>query len=110
MPAFNQKFPGPANRLFLEVIPKTPVTQPFEECVMISIESDIIEVIMFTAGSDAFLGIGHSRGCIRRFLLAKKIGYELVHARVREKQIWSTGEQARGRHNRVLFFAEKIQK
>ena len=110
LPPFDQKLPGPIDRLFFEVIPKAPVAKHFEERVVIGIETDIIEVIVLAAGSDAFLSIGNTRRRERRFLLAEKIGHELVHARVRKQQIWSAGQQARRWHNRVLFFPEEIQK
>ena len=89
LPTLDQEFPGPLDRLFLEVISKTPVTEHFEEGVMIGVESNIIEIVVFAAGSNAFLRIGDAWRHKRRFLLAEKIGHELVHPRIGEKQIRS---------------------
>jgi hypothetical protein len=110
VPPVDQKLPGPIDRLSFEVIPKAPVAQHLEERVVKGIETDIIEVIVLAAGSYAFLSIGNTRRGVGRFLLSEKIWYELVHAGVRKQQIWSARQQARRWHNRVLFFAEKIQK
>src|SRR5271166_7093367 len=110
LPPFDQKLPGPIDRLFFEVISKAPIAKHFEERVVICIETDIIEVIVLAAGSYAFLSIGNTRRRVWRFLPAEKIRDELVHARVRKQQIWSAGKQARRWHNRVLFFPEEIQK
>src|SRR4029077_10938339 len=110
LPALNQEFPGPLNRLFLEVVSETPVAEHFEESVMIGIETNIIEVVVLTARPDAFLGVGRPGRRERRFFLAEKIGYKLIHARIRKKQIWSARKQACRRHDDVLFLPEKTQK
>ena len=82
LPTLDQEFPGPFDGLFLEVISKAPVAQHFEERVMIGVETDVIEIVVFPAGSNAFLGIGNARREKRWLLLAEKIRHELVHPRI----------------------------
>src|SRR5438552_1668381 len=86
-PTLDYQFPGPLDRFLLEITTEAPVPQHFEKGVVISVESDVFEVVMFPPGANAFLGIGHARRLPRRLLLPKKNGHELVHAGVGEKQI-----------------------
>ena len=60
-PATNYEFPRPVDRLLFEVIAEAPIAEHLEKSVMIGIQPDIFEVIMFAAGADAFLGVGHTR-------------------------------------------------
>src|SRR6266566_9318811 len=73
-PAINDKLPGPLDRFLLEVIAETPVAQHFEECVVISVEADVFEVVMFATGANAFLRVGHARRIPGRLLLSEKNG------------------------------------
>ena len=77
---------------------------------MIGVESDIFEIVVFAAGPNAFLGIGHARRIPRRFLLTKKNWHELVHAGVGEKQVRRVRQERRRRHDGVLLLAEEIEK
>ena len=77
---------------------------------MIRVEADVIEVVVFAAGADAFLRVGGARRFPRRLRLAEKDRHELIHAGVGEKQIRRVRQQRRRRHNRVLFLAKKIEK
>ena len=57
-PAADDEFPCPVDRLFFEIIPERPVAQHLEHRVVVGVEADIIEVVVFSSGSDAFLRIG----------------------------------------------------
>jgi hypothetical protein len=92
-PAIDHKLPRAFDRFLFEIIAKAPVAEHFEKGVVIGVESDIFEVVMFASGADAFLSVSNSRRIPRRFLLAEKDRHELVHAGVREKQIRCVGQQ-----------------
>jgi hypothetical protein len=77
---------------------------------VISIEADVFEIVVFPAGSNAFLGVDHAWWIPDRFLLGEKNRDELIHAGVGEKQIGRVGQKRRRRHNRVLLFAKEIEK
>ncbi len=86
-PAINHQFPSPLDRFLFEIIAETPVAQHLEKCVVVSVEPDIFEIIMFASGANAFLRVGHARRIPLRLLLAEKDRHELVHAGIREEQI-----------------------
>src|SRR5437667_5393623 len=109
-PAFNNKLPRPLDRLLLEIITEAPIPQHLKKGVMICVESDVFEVVMFPSGANAFLRVGDARRIPRRFLLSEKNGHELVHASIGEKQIGRVWHERRRSHNRVLFFAKEIEK
>ena len=85
---------------------------------MIGVEADIIEVVVFASGTDAFLRVCGSevRTCeraspfrnVRRFLAEKKWD-ELIHAGIREKEIRRIRHEARGGNDGVLLRAEEIK-
>ncbi len=109
-PALNHQFPRPLDRFFLEVIAEAPVPEHLEEGVVIGVEPDVVEVVVLAAGADAFLGVGRARRLPGRALLAEENGHELVHARVREKQIRRIRQERRRRDDGVLFLAKEIEK
>ena len=55
--------------------------------MVIGVEPDIFEIVMFSAGANAFLRVNDARRFPWRFLLREKNRHELVHAGIREKQI-----------------------
>jgi hypothetical protein len=60
--------------------------------VVVSVEPDVIEVVMLASGANAFLGIGGAlESC--RLLLSEENRHELVHAGVGEKEIGSVGQK-----------------
>ena len=70
--------------------------------MLIGIKTDIIEIVVFTAGANAFLGIGGSgiargngAGPFTEIGLAftEKNGDELIHARVGEEKVWGIWEE-----------------
>ena len=94
----------------LEVIAKAPVAEHFEEGVVIGVEADVFEVVVFAAGADAFLGVGRARRVDRGMVVwPEKNRHELVHARVGEKQIGRIRQQARRRDNGMPLRFEKIE-
>src|SRR5438067_5698956 len=109
-PTFNNKLPGPHNRFAFEIITEAPIAEHFEKGVVICVESDVFEIIMFAAGANAFLRVGDARRLPWRLLLAEKNGHELIHAGVGEKQIRRVRHERRRGPNRVRLFAKEIEK
>ena len=72
-----EELPGPVDRLFLEVIAKAPVAQHLEHGVVIGVVADLLEVIMFSADSQALLRVGGA--VVRCGLVAQEDVLELVH-------------------------------
>src|SRR5258705_2607172 len=86
-PALDHEFPRPFDRFLLEIITETPIAQHLEKSVVISVEPDVFEIVVFPSGADTLLRVGHARRLPRRLLLTEKNGHELIHAGVGEKQI-----------------------
>src|SRR5438876_8999906 len=84
-PTFDHELPRPLDRFLLEIITETPIAQHLEKSVVISVEPDVFEIVMFATSADAFLRVSHARRLPRRLLLAEKNGHELVHPGVGEK-------------------------
>ena len=57
-PDLGQEVPTPGERLLLEVIAEGPVAQHLEKGVVVGVVADVLEVVVFAAGADAFLGVG----------------------------------------------------
>ena len=79
-----QQRPGPIDRFGLEVITEGPVPQHLEEGVVIRVTSHVFEVVVLSAGSNAFLGIDRSR--VEPSALSKEDVLELVHTGVGEQE------------------------
>ncbi len=109
-PTFYDEFPRPLDRFLLKIIAETPVAEHLEKCVVVGVEADVFEIVVFAAGANALLGVGHARRIPRRLLLAQKNRDELVHAGVGEKKIGRVRQKRRRRDNRVLLLAEEIEK
>src|SRR5436309_9233156 len=109
-PALDHEFPRPFDRFLLEIITEAPIAQHLEKGVVISVEPDVFEVVMFPPCADAFLRVDHARRLPGRLLLAEKNGHELIHAGVGEKEIWRIRHERRRGHSRVLLFAKEIEK
>ncbi len=117
-PDFGEEFPAPGERLLLEVIAEGPVAQHLEEGVVVGVVTDVLEVVVFAAGADAFLGVGGAGvgggagagpfGDVGLFV-AEEDGHELVHAGVGEEQAGRVREQRRRRDDRVLLRVEEIE-
>ena len=109
-PHFDDQFPRPGDGFCLEIVAERPIPEHFEKRVMVRVEPDIFEVIVFAAGANALLGVGGASGSVGAFDLAEKDGHELIHAGIGEEQIRRIGHQTGGGHNRVLFRLEEIEK
>jgi len=119
-PTLDDEFPRPVNRFLLEVtcpdavvcvgVAKTPVAEHLEESVMIGVEADVFEVVVFATGTDTFLSISGAAGLVRAVGLAEKNRHKLVHPGIREQQIRRVGQQAARRDDRVLFLVEEVEK
>src|SRR5439155_17429635 len=83
-PALDHKFPGPFDRFLLEIITEAPVAQHLKKGVVICVEADIFEVVMFPSSANALLRVGHAGWLPRGLLLAEKNGHELIHPGVGE--------------------------
>ena len=92
-PAVDHKFPRPFDCFLLEIIAEAPVAEHFKEGVVISIEADVFEIVVFPAGPNAFLGVDHAWWIPDRFLVGEKNRDELIHAGVGKKQIGRVGQK-----------------
>ena len=74
-PALDDEFPRPLDGLLFEVIAEAPVAEHLEERVVIGVEPDVIEVVVFAAGADALLGVGgRAAGSTARSVAPRKMG------------------------------------
>ena len=112
------EFPAPVDGLFFEVVAEGPVAEHLEKRVMVSVEADVIEVVVLAAGADALLRIGGAGvaagDCARPFAdigaaLAEEDGDELVHARVGEEEVRRIRHERAARHDGVLLLTEEIE-
>ena len=58
------EFPRPFDGFLFEIIAKAPVAEHLEKRVVIGVEADVFEVVVFAAGADAFLGVGGAPGFV----------------------------------------------
>lgn len=56
----SEKLPRPLNGLFLAIVTEAPISQHFKECVMINILSNIVQIVVFSTGTNAFLSVGRA--------------------------------------------------
>ena len=61
-PDIDQKLPRPVDRLLFEIIPERPVPQHLKECVVVGVETDVLQIVVFPARADALLRIGRPSG------------------------------------------------
>src|ERR1051325_5159440 len=71
-PAFHEQFPSPFDCFLFEIITKAPIAEHLEKRVVIGVESDIFEIVVFPTGADAFLCVRHAWRLPLRFLLTEK--------------------------------------
>ncbi len=74
---FGYQFPSPGNSFVFEIIAEREVSEHFKKCVVAYGVSDIVQVIMFAAGANGFLGSGRSF-VVARFVAGENI-FELYH-------------------------------
>jgi hypothetical protein len=86
--------------------------------VVIGVETDVFEVVVFATGANALLRVRCARRQTRNragplidlgLLLAEEDRHKLVHAGIGEQQIRRVGHQARRRHNGVLLRLEEVE-
>ena len=117
-PDLGDEFPAPGEGVFFEVIAEGPVAQHLEERVVVRVEADVFEVVVFAAGADAFLGVGGA-GVFGGFdagpfgdvggAITEEDRHELVHAGVGEKESGRIRQQGGGRDDRVALLGEEIE-
>ena len=103
-----QQFPRPFQGFFFEVITKAPVAQHLKHGVVVGVEANVFEVVVFARHAQAFLSVGHAArgGCS---VSEEKI-FKLRHTRVIEHQGGVIFGHKRGRSdNQVLFRAKKVE-
>ncbi len=80
-----EQLPSPLDGFDLEVVAKGPVSKHFKEGVVVHVLANIVQIVVFATGTDAFLGVccslqlGHVAIGIGN---AKKNGLELCCATV----------------------------
>ncbi len=108
LPDLGQQFPGPGDRVLLEVVAEGPVTQHFEEGVVACGVADLVEVVVLAASAQAALDVG--RAHIAALLRTKEHVLELHHAGVGEQQGRIIARhQRRRRHDGVAFALEEFK-
>ena len=107
-PSFNKEFPCPLDGFLFEIIAEAPVAEHFKKGVVVCIEADIIEVVVFSACTNAFLGVGGTGWVVGARDLSKKNWDKLIHPSVGEEQVGRMGKEATGWDDDMLFFCEKI--
>ena len=71
-PDFGEQLPGPSDGFFFEVVAERPVAEHFEECVVVGVLADVVEIVVFAAGANALLRVGGA--LVGPRLGAEKIG------------------------------------
>ena len=77
-----KKFPCPCDRLCLEIVSETPVSEHLEHRMMVRVVSHFLQVIVLSAHSETFLGVGRAM-CLRRNIPEEYV-FELVHTGIGE--------------------------
>ena len=108
VPSVDQKLPSPFDGFLFEVVPKRPIAEHFEKGMVVSVESNVFEVVVLASGSDALLGVRSS--VERSHLIPEKKRYELIHPRIREKKVRRFGQKRSGRHDLMLLGLEEVKK
>ena len=118
-PNLGHKFPRPLDGFAFEVIAEGPVSEHFEERVVICVESDVFKIVVFASGANALLRVDGP--CVQAgdrarpfahvgFFLPEEDGHELVHACIREEKVRRIGHETGRWHNGVSLRFEEIQK
>ncbi len=107
-PLLRQQLPGPDDRLLLVIVSERPVAQHLEECMMVGIVPDFLQVVMLAGDPDALLRIGSA--CVATRAHAQEDILELVHTRVGEQQCRIAVRNDRRRwHYRMSTFGEEVE-
>ena len=117
-PNLGEKFPAPGQRFLFEIVAEGPVAEHLKHRVVVRIEADVLEVVVFATGANAFLrvcGAGAFRwanagpGGDIGFAVTEEDRHELVHAGVGEEQSGRVRQQRRRRDDRVALRGEEIE-
>lgn len=101
-----------------EIVAERPIAQHFEECVMVGIEADVLEIVVFATCPNAFLGISRARVAFGRgsgpagdvgLTVPEEDWHKLIHARVGEQESGRSGQQRSGGHDGVILLGEVIE-
>ena len=96
LPNLDYQLPGPIDGVLLEVVAEGPIPQHLEKGVVIGVQADVIQIVVFATGPDALLGVcGPSIKCRNRtgplgdigFSFAQENWNELIHASIGEQQV-----------------------
>ena len=109
-PNLRDQFPSPRDGFFFEIVAVRPVSEHFEKRVVIRVHADVFEVVMLASGANAFLRVCGAMRRIRARNLPEENRHELVHSRIREKEVRRVRHKARRRHDLVLFRFKEIKK
>ena len=84
LPNFSEEFPCPGNSFLLIIVTEAPVTEHFEEGVVVVVAAHHVEVVVLTGHAEALLAVACALPTLR--IVAQEDSLELVHARVREHE------------------------
>jgi len=104
-----EQFPGESDCVLLEIVAEGEIAKHLKERVVAARVADVIEIVMLAARADALLR-GGGAGVIALFQAGENV-FELVHARVREKQRRVVGRhQRRTANNAMAIGREEVEK
>ena len=104
----SDQLPGVGDGVFFEIVAEGKIAEHFEKSVMALGEADIFQVVVLSAGADAFLRGGGA--FVIALLEAEEDVLELVHPGVGEKQGGIAVRNERGAaHDAVAAFLEEFQ-
>ena len=105
----SDQLPGIGDGFLFEIIAEGKIAEHFEKSVMAVGEADVFEVVVFSAGANAFLA--GRRGFVIALFEAEENVLELIHPGVGEKQRGIVGgDERRAAHDAVAALFEKFQK
>src|SRR5438477_12506033 len=104
------ELPGELDCVALEVVPEREVSEHLEESEMPRRMPHLLQIVVLSAGAQAFLSRRGS-GSARRLFLSQENALELDHPGIREKQRRIVrGNQRRARQPRVTLPLEVLEK
>ena len=108
IPDFREKFPRHLDRAVFEIAAEGPVAEHFKKRVVSTAAAHIIQIIVLAPGADTFLRVDGP--AVRPLFLSQKNRFELVHARIGEKQgrIFMRHHGRTGHEGMAVFLNEKI--
>jgi len=118
LPNLDYQLPGPIDGVLLEVVAEGPIPQHLEKGVVIGVQADVIQIVVFATSTDALLGVcGPSIKCRNRtgplgdisFSFAQENWNELIHASIGEQQVGAVRHEAGAGNDRVLLGTEEVQ-